>query len=220
MPKRVETGTVTSAAASKTRRVEIPRVVRHAKYGRIQHRRTICHVHDEAVGVGPRGRQEHDGRPGVAAERCPGDLAPRDRGPCRGGRRGRHREVGREVVMIQMQTRLVVADNTGAKEVMCFKVLGGSRKRTAGLGDIIVCSVKSVIPGSDVKKKAVVKAVIVRCKQPSRREDGSYVRFDTNACVIIDNDKNPKGTRIFGAVARELRERNFMKIVSLASEVV
>ena len=122
--------------------------------------------------------------------------------------------------MIQMQTRLVVADNTGAKEVMCFKVLGGSKKRTAGLGDIIVCSVKSVIAGSDVKKKAVVKAVVVRCKRPTRRADGSYVQFDTNACVIIDNDKNPKGTRIFGAVARELRDANFMKIVSLASEVV
>jgi large subunit ribosomal protein L14 len=122
--------------------------------------------------------------------------------------------------MIQMQTRLNVADNTGAKEVMCFKVLGGTRKRTAGLGDIIVCSVKSVIPGSEVKKKAVVKAVIVRCKKETRRVDGSYVQFDSNACVIIDNDKNPKGTRIFGAVARELRDRNFMKIVSLASEVV
>jgi len=122
--------------------------------------------------------------------------------------------------MIQMQTRLVVADNTGAKEVMCFKVLGGSKKRTASIGDIIICSVKSVIAGSEVKKKAVVKAVIVRCRYPTRRDDGSYVKFDTNACVIIDNDKNPKGTRIFGAVARELRDRNFMKIVSLASEVV
>lgn len=122
--------------------------------------------------------------------------------------------------MIQMQTRLVVADNTGAKELMCFKVLGGSRKRFARIGDIIVCSVKSVIAGSDVKKGSVVKAVIVRTKQPTRRTDGSYVRFDSNAAVIIDNDKNPRGTRIFGAVARELRERNFMKIVSLASEVV
>lgn len=122
--------------------------------------------------------------------------------------------------MIQMQTRLVVADNTGAKEVMCFKVLGGSRKRFARIGDIIVCSVKSVIAGSDVKKGSVVKAVIVRTKQPTRRKDGSYVRFDSNAAVLIDNDKNPRGTRIFGAVARELRERNFMKIVSLASEVV
>jgi large subunit ribosomal protein L14 len=122
--------------------------------------------------------------------------------------------------MIQMQTRLVVADNTGAKELMCFKVLGGSRKRFARIGDIIVCSVKSVIAGSDFKKGAVVKAVIVRTKQPTRRADGSYVRFDSNAAVIIDNDKNPRGTRIFGAVARELRDRNFMKIVSLASEVV
>lgn len=122
--------------------------------------------------------------------------------------------------MIQMQTRLVVADNTGAKEVQCFKVLGGSKRRTAGLGDVIICSVKTVIPGSDVKKKAVVKAVIVRCKQPTRRTDGSYVRFDSNAVVLIDNEKNPRGTRIFGAVAKELRDRNFMKIVSLASEVV
>jgi large subunit ribosomal protein L14 len=122
--------------------------------------------------------------------------------------------------MIQMQTRLNVADNTGAKELMCIKVLGGSRRRYAGVGDIIVCSVKSVIPGSDFKKGAVVRAVIVRTRQPTRRNDGSYVRFDSNAAVIIDNEKNPRGTRIFGAVARELRERNFMKIVSLAGEVV
>lgn len=122
--------------------------------------------------------------------------------------------------MIQMQTRLNVADNTGAKEVMCIKVLGGSKRRWAGLGDIVVCSVKSVIPGSEIKKKSVVKGVIVRCTKPTRRDDGSYVRFDTNAVVLIDNDQNPRGTRIFGAVARELRDRNFMKIVSLASEVV
>jgi large subunit ribosomal protein L14 len=122
--------------------------------------------------------------------------------------------------MIQMQTNLSVADNTGAKEVMCIKVLGGTRRRYAGLGDIVVCSVKSVIAGSELKKKSVVKGVIVRCRQPTRRTDGSYVRFDNNAVVLIDNDKNPRGTRIFGAVARELRDRNFMKIVSLASEVV
>jgi len=122
--------------------------------------------------------------------------------------------------MIQMQTRLAVADNTGARELMCIKVLGGSRRRFARLGDVVICSVKSVIPGSDFKKGAVVRAVIVRCKQPTRRPDGSYVRFDSNAAVVIDNEKNPRGTRIFGAVARELRERNFMKIVSLASEVV
>ena len=122
--------------------------------------------------------------------------------------------------MIQMQTRLAVADNTGARELMCVKVLGGSRRRTAGLGDIIVCSVKDVIAGSEFKKGAVVRAVIVRCVKPTRRADGSYVRFDSNAAVLIDNEKSPRGTRIFGAVARELRERNFMKIVSLASEVV
>ena len=122
--------------------------------------------------------------------------------------------------MIQMQTRLNVADNTGAKEVMCIKVLGGTHRRTAGLGDIVVCSVKTVIPGSEIKKKSVVRGVVVRCKKPTRRDDGSYVRFDNNAVVIIDNDKNPRGTRIFGAVARELRDKNFMKIVSLASEVV
>jgi large subunit ribosomal protein L14 len=122
--------------------------------------------------------------------------------------------------MIQQETRLQVADNTGAKEVMCIKVLGGSRRRVAGLGDVIICSVKSVIPGSDVKKKAVVRAVVVRCKKSTRRTDGSYIRFDSNAVVILDNESNPRGTRIFGAVARELRDRNFMKIVSLASEVV
>lgn len=122
--------------------------------------------------------------------------------------------------MIQMETRLGVADNTGAKEVMCIKVLGGSKRRTAGLGDVIICSVKSVIPGSEIKKKAVVRAVVVRCRRPTRRSDGSYVRFDGNAVVIIDNDNNPRGTRIFGAVARELRDQRFMKIVSLASEVV
>lgn len=122
--------------------------------------------------------------------------------------------------MIQQETRLTVADNTGAKELMCIKVLGGSRRRYAGLGDIIVCSVKGVIPGSDVKKKQVVRAVVVRTKQPTRRDDGSYIRFDSNAAVIVDKDGNPRGTRIFGAVARELRQRKFMKIVSLANEVL
>ncbi len=122
--------------------------------------------------------------------------------------------------MIQTETRLDVADNTGAKEVMCIKVLGGTRRRFAGLGDVIVCSVKSVIPGSDIKKKAVVRAVIVRCKKSTRRPDGSSIKFDSNAVVIIDKDQNPRGTRIFGAVARELRDKNFMKIVSLANEVI
>jgi len=122
--------------------------------------------------------------------------------------------------VIQMQTFLDVADNTGAKQVQCIKVLGGTRRRYAGLGDIIVASVKKSIPGAEVKPGTIVKGVIVRTRQATRREDGSYVRFDRNALVIVDADGNPKGTRIFGAVARELRERNFMKIVSLAQEVI
>lgn len=122
--------------------------------------------------------------------------------------------------MIQMQTILDVADNSGAKVAYCIKVLGGTRRRTASLGDIIVVSIKKAIPGSTVKAGDVAKGVIVRVRREIRRPDGSYVRFDKNAIVLIDNDKNPRGTRIFGAVARELREKKFMKIVSLASEVV
>jgi len=122
--------------------------------------------------------------------------------------------------VIQEYSFLDVADNTGAKECMCIKVLGGSRKRYACLGDVIIASVKKAIPGGDVKPGDVVRGVIVRTKKSSRREDGSYVRFDRNAMVIIDAEQNPKGTRIFGAVARELRERNFTRIISLAAEVV
>jgi len=122
--------------------------------------------------------------------------------------------------MIQMQTYLDVADNTGAKRVQCIKVLGGTHRRYATLGDVIVASVKKAIPGSEVKAGSVVKGVIVRTRTATRREDGSYVRFDRNALVLVDAEGNPKGTRIFGAVARELRDRNFMKIVSLAQEVV
>ena len=122
--------------------------------------------------------------------------------------------------MIQPQTRLKVADNSGAKEIMCFRVLGGSFRQSGGIGDIIVASVKSAQPGGAVKKGEVVKAVIVRTKKQYRRKDGSYIRFDDNAAVIIDAQKQPKGTRIFGPVARELREKDFMKIVSLAPEVI
>ncbi len=122
--------------------------------------------------------------------------------------------------MIQMYTYLDVADNTGAKECMCIKVLGGTRRRYAGLGNVIVASVKKAIPGGEVKPGDVVKGVIVRLKKGTRRADGSYVRFDRNAMVLIDNEKNPRGTRIFGAVARELREMGFLKIVNLAAEVV
>ena len=122
--------------------------------------------------------------------------------------------------MIQMESYLKVADNTGAKEIHCIRVLGGSKRKFGNIGDVIVASVRKAAPGGTVKKGDVVKAVIVRTKRGVRREDGTYVRFDENAAVIIKEDRNPKGTRIFGPVARELRERDFMKILSLAPEVI
>jgi large subunit ribosomal protein L14 len=122
--------------------------------------------------------------------------------------------------MIQMQTSLNVADNSGAKRATCIKVLGGSKRKYARIGDVIVVAVKDAIPNAPVKKGSVERAVVVRTKREYRRADGSYIRFDDNACVIIDNQQNPKGKRIFGPVARELREKDYMKIVSLAPEVV
>lgn len=122
--------------------------------------------------------------------------------------------------MVQVQTMLKAADNTGAKELMCIKVLGGSKRRYATIGDVIVCSVKTATPGGMVKKGDVVKCVIVRTKRNVRRNDGTYIRFDENAAVVIKDDNNPRGTRIFGPVARELRDNDFMKIVSLAPEVL
>lgn len=122
--------------------------------------------------------------------------------------------------MIQQESRLIIADNSGAKEILTIKVLGGTRRRYANIGDIIVATVKAATPGGTVKKGEVVKAVIVRTKSGLRRNDGSYIKFDDNAAVIIREDKTPKGTRIFGPVARELREKDFMKIVSLAPEVL
>ena len=122
--------------------------------------------------------------------------------------------------MVQQQTILKVADNTGAKEIMCIRCLGGSYRKYAGIGDVIIASVKSAAPGGTVKKGDVVKAVVVRTKKPIRIADGSYLRFDENAAVIIKDDKTPKGTRIFGPVARELRENDYMKILSLAPEVL
>ena len=122
--------------------------------------------------------------------------------------------------MVQMESYLKVADNTGAKEIHCIRVLGGSKRKYGNIGDVIVASVRKAAPGGTVKKGDVVKAVIVRSKRGLRREDGTYVRFDENAAVIIKEDRNPKGTRIFGPVARELREKDFMKILSLAPEVI
>jgi len=128
--------------------------------------------------------------------------------------------------MIQQQTYLDIADNTGARQAMCIKVLRGSsskgkfKRKVATIGDVIICAVKDAQPGGDVKQGEIIRCVVVRTRQPTLRKDGSYVRFDRNAAVVIDAENNPKGTRIFGAVARELRDKNFMKIVSLASEVV
>ena len=123
-------------------------------------------------------------------------------------------------IMVQQETRLKVADNTGAKEILCIRVMGGSTRRYANIGDVIVASVKEATPGGVVKKGDVVKAVVVRTVKGTRRKDGSYIKFDENAAVIIKDDQTPKGTRIFGAVARELRDKKFMKIVSLAPEVL
>lgn len=122
--------------------------------------------------------------------------------------------------MIQEYTILNVADNTGARRVMCFRVLGGTRRKYASIGDIIVCAVKDATPNGQIKKGQVVRAVVVRTKKAVRRKDGSYIKFDDNAAVIIDDQKEPSGTRIFGPVARELREKQYMKIISLASEVL
>lgn len=122
--------------------------------------------------------------------------------------------------MIQVQSILIVADNSGAKTIMCIRCLGGSRRKYAGIGDIIVAAVKSAIPQAPIKKGDVVKAVIVRTVRPLRRNDGTYIRFNENSAVIIDDNNEPKGTRIFGPVARELRDKNFMKIISLAPEVL
>ena len=122
--------------------------------------------------------------------------------------------------MIQSETYLNVADNSGAKKLLCIKVLGGSRRRYASIGDIVVCSVKNALPNAQLKKGDKVRAVIVRTNKEIRRQDGSYIRFDDNAAVVVDNQMNPRGTRIFGPVARELRDKNFMKIISLAPEVL
>jgi len=136
------------------------------------------------------------------------------------GRSYQESGIEKENKMIQAESKVKIADNTGAKEIKCIKVLGGSKRRYARIGDIFVATVKVANPGGVVKKSEIVKAVLVRSKKQYRRPDGSYIRFDENAAVIIDNTNNPRGTRIFGPVARELREKNFMKIISLSPEVI
>jgi large subunit ribosomal protein L14 len=139
---------------------------------------------------------------------------------CAGRKSGTHQIQVRRPIVIQQESRLKVADNTGAREILCIRVLGGSTRRFAGIGDVIVATVKEATPNGNVKAGEVVRAVVVRAKKETRRPDGSYIKFDENAAVIIKNDNEPRGTRIFGPVARELRDKKFMKIVSLAPEVI
>ena len=198
-------GVVVSDKGDKTIIVKVDVQKIHPKYKKVVRSTTRFHAHDEAntAGVGDTVRIVET-RPLVEAEA----LAA-----CRNRREG-------EVAMIQQETRLKVADNTGARELLCIRVAGGSRRRYARVGDVITATVKAAAPQGTVKKGEVVKAVVVRTKKPFGRDDGTLIAFDENAAVIIDNQRNPRGTRIFGPVARELREKNFMKIVSLAPEVL
>ena len=196
-------GIVVSTKMDKTVVVAVIDRVRHRRYGKTMQRTSHLYAHDERQRR-PRGRPCAPGRdaPDVAAEA----LA--------------HRGSAGEGPMIQQESRLRVADNSGAREVLCIKVLGGTRRRYASIGDIFVATVKDAVPGAAVKKGDVVKCVVVRTKKEKRRPDGSYIRFDENAAVLINEQMQPRGTRIFGPVGRELRERRFMRIVSLAPEVL
>ena len=197
-------GVVVSDKGDKTIVVKVDVIKSHPKYKKVVRRSVKFHAHDEqnAAGVG---RHRPHRRDAAAVE--DEALAARRSG-------------GEGALMIQQETRLKVADNTGARELLCIRVAGGSRRRYARVGDIITATVKAAAPQGTVKKGEVVKAVVVRTKKPFGRDDGTLIAFDENAAVIIDAQRNPRGTRIFGPVARELREKNFMKIVSLAPEVL
>ena len=187
----------------KTAVVAVVDRVRHAKYNKFVLRTKKLYAHDEANDVNIGDKRPRHGDPPAQQEQA---LA-------------RHRSPG-ACQVIQQESRLRVADNSGAKEVLCIKVLGGTRRRYASIGDIFVATVKDAMPGAGVKKGDVVKCVVVRTKKEKRRPDGSYIRFDENAAVLIKDDLTPRGTRIFGPVGRELRDRKFMRIVSLAPEVL
>ena len=196
-------GLVVSDKMDKTVVVEVEDRVKHALYGKVMRRTSRLKAHDENndCGIGDR-VQLMETRPLSATKRW---RVVDDPGASQ---------------VIQQESRLKVADNTGAKEVLCIRVLGGSGRRYAGIGDVIVCTVKDAIPGGNVKKGDVVKAVVVRTAKERRRPDGSYIKFDENAAVILRQDGEPRGTRIFGPVGRELRDKRFMKIISLAPEVL
>ncbi len=229
--RKVREGLVVSDKMDKTIVVQVSDRVKHQLYGKVMTQTTKLKAHDELneAGVGDRVRVMET-RPTSATKRwrlieiiekardsSPGKIQGNQRVPP-----GPERGTGgaEELEMIQQESRLKVADNTGAKEILCIRVLGGSKRRYAYLGDTIVATVKDAIPGGNVKKGDVVKAVVVRTKKERRRADGSYIKFDENAAVILKNDGEPRGTRIFGPVARELREKKFMRIVSLAPEVI
>ena len=201
--RKVREGLVVSDKMDKTVVVEVEDRVKHALYGKVMRRTSRLKAHDETndCGIGDR-VQLMETRPLSATKRW---RVVADPGACE---------------VIQQESRLKVADNTGAKEVLCIRVLGGSGRRYAGIGDVIVCTVKDAIPGGNVKKGDVVKAVVVRTTKERRRPDGSYIKFDENAAVILRQDGEPRGTRIFGPVGRELRDKRFMKIISLAPEVL
>ena len=207
--RKTRTGVVVSDKMDKTVLVRIDRQMRHALYGKIVRRSSKLAAHDET-------NDAHVGDTVRVMETRP--LSRPSAGAWSRSSSGPSRRLRRPV--IQQETRCKVADNTGAKEVLCIRVLGGSARRYAGVGDVIVGTVKDALPGGAVKKGEVVRAVVVRTAKERRRPDGSYIRFDDNAVVIINEQKNPRGTRIFGPVARELREKRFMKIISLAPEVL
>ena len=196
-------GTVVSSAMDKTIVVKVDMIKAHPRYKKVVRRSVKFHAHDE----------------GNLAK--VGDIVRIvETRPLSATKRWRLAEIVEAAKMIQQESRLKVADNTGARELLCIRVVGGSHRRYARVGDIIVATVKAATPQGSVKKGEVVKAVVVRTKKPFGRDDGTLIGFDENAAVIIDNQMNPRGTRIFGPVARELREKNFMKIVSLAPEVL
>ena len=201
--RKIREGLVISTTMDKTVVVEIVDRVRHPRYSKTIQRVNKLYVHDEQNEANVGDRVQGHGDPTAVEAQA---LAP-----------GRDRGAG---PMIQQESRLRVADNSGAKEVLCIKVLGGSRRRYATIGDVFVATVKDAIPGAAVKKGDVVKCVVVRVKKERRRPDGSYIRFDENAAVLINDAREPRGTRIFGPVGRELRDKKFMRIVSLAPEVL
>ena len=219
--RKVREGLVVSDKMDKTITVSIEDRFKHPLYGKVLRRNIKLKAHDEnnEAGIGDRVEIRQSAIRDSQVD-DDADVGPHERHRQGGDRLRFSRRLSRRHVMIQQESRLKVADNTGAKEILCIRVLGGSGRRYAGVGDTIVGTVKDAIPGGNVKKGDVVKAVVVRTVKERRRADGSYIKFDENAAVILKADGEPRGTRIFGPVGRELRDRKFMRIISLAPEVI